>query len=177
MKLNVICALNKNEHACILSESKDFVYTRCSFQPISTITVAVLWTRVLESLLAEICATFLKTDKRPAEPFHSPGTHCCGQADHSDHGDTWQSTGQTCQHSRFETGLWSGWQLEHNHATCWDCIHCYTAGHTTTYCTPSLTWNLAPAWNLPPCTTLLALAHLLHSYHFHCCCCHSHPAL
>lgn len=50
-------------------------------------------------------------DVEHAEPLHSPGTHCWGQADHSDHGDTWQSTGQTCQHSRFETGLWSGWQL------------------------------------------------------------------
>jgi hypothetical protein len=68
-----------------------------------------------------------------SEPFNSPGTHCWGQADHSDHGDTWQSTGQTCQHSRFETGLWSGWQLEHNHVTCWECSHYYTTEHTTTY--------------------------------------------
>jgi hypothetical protein len=46
-----------------------------------------------EALITGDMCTFLETDKRPAdvvhaEPFHSPGTHCCGQADHSDHGDT-----------------------------------------------------------------------------------------
>lgn len=105
---------------------------------IFTITVAALLNSVLEHLLAEICHTLLETGNTPADvvhadAFHSPGTHCWGQADHSDHGDTWQSTGQTCQHSRFETGLWSGWQLEHNHVTCWKCIHCSKTRQRTAY--------------------------------------------
>lgn len=134
----------------------------------------------LEPLLAKICHTLLETEtSRHGTYWHFPLTW------HTLLGTGWPLwpwRHMTIHRADLPTFTIWDWSLEwvttgtqsRNMLGMYPRLHNYTHNYI---CTLSLTWNLAPAYHVPPCTTPLAPAHRLHSYHIHCCCCRSHPAL